>query len=61
VGKANGSRERAPDDSRRMLVKLTRKGEQKLRALSKIHLVELREASPALNKILRSFRQSQKR
>lgn len=49
------------DDSRRILVRLTKKGEQKLRTLSKRHLEELQEASPALNKILRSFRQSQKR
>jgi DNA-binding MarR family transcriptional regulator len=33
------------DDSRRILVKLTKKGEQKLRMLSKMHLQELRAAS----------------
>lgn len=48
-------------DSRRILVRLTRKGEQKLRALSKANFEELRAASPALTGILRSFRRSQKR
>jgi DNA-binding MarR family transcriptional regulator len=48
-------------DSRRMLVKLTRKGEQKLLTLSKIHFDELRAASPRLTRILRSFRRSQSR
>jgi DNA-binding MarR family transcriptional regulator len=45
-------------DSRRILVKLTKKGEQKLRMLSKIHLQELQTASPTLTGILRSFRPS---
>ncbi|MGY8679587.1 helix-turn-helix domain-containing protein [Bradyrhizobium sp. UFLA05-153] len=45
-----------PQDARKVRLKLTAKGEQKLRALSKIHLEELRAASPALSKILRSFR-----
>ena len=49
------------DDSRRTLVKLTRKGEQKLQMLSKIHFEELQTASPRLTGILRSFRRSQKR
>lgn len=49
------------DDGRRVLVKLTRKGEQKLRTLSKIHFEELRSASPALTKILKSFQRSQLR
>ena len=44
------------DDSRRILVKLTKKGEQTLRMLSKIHLQELQTASVALTKILQSFR-----
>jgi DNA-binding MarR family transcriptional regulator len=48
-------------DGRRVLVKLTRKGEQKLRTLSKIHFEELRSASPALTKILRSFQRSRLR
>ena len=48
-------------DSRRILVKLTRKGEQKLQTLSKIHFEELQAASPALTRILRSFRRSQRR
>lgn len=39
------------EDGRRILVKLTRKGEQKLRTLSKSHFEELRSASPALTKI----------
>ena len=41
------------DDSRRILVKLTKNGEQKLRLLSEIHLEELQAASPALTRILR--------
>jgi DNA-binding MarR family transcriptional regulator len=45
-----------PQDARRVLVKLTAKGEQKLRALSRIHLQELRAASPALSQILQTFR-----
>ena len=50
------SRGADPEDARRVIVKLTTKGEQKLRALSRIHLDELRAASPVLSKILRSFR-----
>lgn len=50
------SRGADPADARRVLVSLTGKGEQKLRALSRIHLKELRAASPALSKILRAFR-----
>lgn len=42
-------------DSRRVLLKLTSKGELRLRTLSKIHFEELRSASPALSRILRSF------
>ncbi|OAF17281.1 MarR family winged helix-turn-helix transcriptional regulator [Bradyrhizobium neotropicale] len=49
-------READPQDARRVLVKLTAKGEQKLRSLSRIHLDELGAATPALSKILRSFR-----
>jgi len=45
-----------PQDARRVRLRLTAKGEQKLRALSKIHLEELRAASPALSRILRAFR-----
>jgi DNA-binding MarR family transcriptional regulator len=45
-------------DSRRILVKLTKKGEQKLQMLSKIHLQELRTASFALTGMLQSFRRS---
>jgi DNA-binding MarR family transcriptional regulator len=48
-------------DSRRVLVNLTRKGEQRLRTLSKIHFEELRSASPALAKILQAFRRSRSR
>ncbi|GMO37832.1 MULTISPECIES: MarR family winged helix-turn-helix transcriptional regulator [unclassified Bradyrhizobium] len=48
-------READPEDARRVLVKLTAKGEQKLRSLSRIHLDELSAAAPALGKILRSF------
>jgi DNA-binding MarR family transcriptional regulator len=46
-------------DSRRILVKLTRKGKQKLQTLSRVHFEELQSASPALTRILRSFRRSQ--
>lgn len=49
------------DDSRRILLKLTRKGERKLQTLSKIHFEELQAASPRLTRILRSFRRSRKR
>ncbi|MDI3561187.1 MarR family winged helix-turn-helix transcriptional regulator [Bradyrhizobium sp. Arg816] len=49
-------READPKDARRVLVRLTAKGEQKLRSLSRIHLDELSAAAPALAKILRSFR-----
>ena len=48
-------------DGRRVLVTLTAQGERKLQALSTIHLEELTTAGPALGKILRHFRQSQKR
>lgn len=48
-------------DSRRILLKLTRRGEQKLRTLSKMHLEELEAANLALTRIMRSFRRSQKR
>jgi len=46
------------EDGRRVLVRLTKKGEQKLQALSRIHIEELRSVSPALGKILRSLRRS---
>ncbi|MET3966151.1 MULTISPECIES: MarR family winged helix-turn-helix transcriptional regulator [Bradyrhizobium] len=49
-------REGDPQDARRVLVRLTAKGEQKLRSLSRIHLDELSAAAPALARILRSFR-----
>ena len=49
------------DDSRRILLKLTRKGERKLQTLSKIHFEELQAASPRLTRILRSFRRAQER
>jgi DNA-binding MarR family transcriptional regulator len=48
-------------DGRRVLVQLTKKGEQKLQALSEIHVEELRSVSPALGKILRSLRRSSRR
>jgi len=48
-------------DSRRMLVKLTRKGKQKLLTLSKIHFEELQAAGPRLTRILQSFRRSRPR
>ncbi len=40
---------------------MTRKGEQKLRTLSKIHFEELRSASPAMTRILKSFQHAQLR
>jgi DNA-binding MarR family transcriptional regulator len=49
------------DDARRVLVKLTAKGEQKLRTLSKIHFEELKSASPGLTRILKSFQRSRTR
>ena len=48
-------------DSRRVLLKLTTKGELKLRTLSRIHFEELRSASPALAKILRTFQRPRTR
>jgi len=47
-----------PQDARRVHLRLTAKGEQKLRALSKMNLEELRRAaSPALSRLLKSFQQ----
>lgn len=43
-------------DGRRVLVKLTKEGERRLRELSKIHLEELRAIGPTLTKILKPFR-----
>lgn len=43
-------------DGRRVLVKLTKEGERRLRKLSKIHLEELRAIGPTLTKILKPFR-----
>lgn len=48
-----------PQDARRVHLRLTTKGEQKLHALSRMNLEELRRAaSPALSRLLKSFRQS---
>jgi DNA-binding MarR family transcriptional regulator len=47
-------------DGRRILLRMTRKGEQKLRAISKVNFEELRAAAPAFTGLLRSFRRSQK-
>jgi len=47
-------------DGRRILLKMTRKGEQKLRAISKMNFEELRAAAPAFTGLLRSFPRSQK-
>jgi len=53
------SRVADPEDARRVHLKLTRKGEQKLLALSRRNLEELhRAASPALNRLLKSFQAS---
>jgi DNA-binding MarR family transcriptional regulator len=50
------SRVADPEDARRVHLKLTRKGEQKLQALSRKNLEELRRAaSPALSRLLKSF------
>jgi DNA-binding MarR family transcriptional regulator len=50
------SRVADPEDARRVHLKLTRKGEQKLRALSRRNLEELhRAASPALSRLVKSF------
>ena len=43
------------NDSRRVLLKLTRKGELRLQAVSKMNIGELRSARPALTRILRSL------
>ena len=43
------------NDSRRVLLKLTRKGELRLRAVSQMNIGELRSARPALTRILRSL------
>lgn len=48
-------------DARRVLLKLTSRGERKLQALSKIHLEELHAVGPTLVHILHQFRKSQKR
>lgn len=51
------SRVADPEDARRVHLKLTKKGEQKLQALSRKNLEELRRAaSPALSRLLRSFK-----
>jgi len=51
VGRTND-----PEDARRVHLKLTKKGEQKLQALSRKNLEELRRAaSPALGRLLTSF------
>jgi DNA-binding MarR family transcriptional regulator len=43
------------DDGRRVLVRLTKKGEQRLQALSSTHIEELRSVNRALAKFLRSL------
>mgnify|MGYP002423812101 FL=1 len=50
------SREVDQDDGRRVLLKLTREGEQRLQPLSKVHRDELRSASAPSARILKSFR-----
>ena len=47
-------------DGRRVLLKLTARGERKLHALSAIHLEELRAVGPTLVGILRQFRNARK-
>jgi DNA-binding MarR family transcriptional regulator len=47
-----------PEDARRVRLKLTKKGEQKLQALSRKNLEELhRAASPAFRRLLKSFQE----
>jgi DNA-binding MarR family transcriptional regulator len=48
-------------DGRRVLVKLTKEGERRLRKLSRIHLEELQAIGPMLTKILKPFRRFQER
>ena len=50
------SRNADDQDSRRVLLSLTRKGETRLRTLAKLHFEQLRSASPALTHILQAFR-----
>ena len=53
------SRGADPEDARRVHLKLTKKGEQKLQALSRKNLESLRRAaSPALSRLLKSFGES---
>lgn len=52
------SRSIDPSDGRRVLVRLTREGERRLRRLSEIHLQELRTVGSSLTKMLKLFRQS---
>lgn len=47
-------------DGRRVLLKMTQKGERKLRAIAKMNFEELRAAAPAFTGLLRAFRRSQK-
>jgi DNA-binding MarR family transcriptional regulator len=47
-----------PSDGRRILVRLTAKGERRLRKLSKIHFEELSATGEALAEMLQHFRQS---
>jgi DNA-binding MarR family transcriptional regulator len=49
------------DDGRRMLLSMTRKGEQKLLMISKLNFEELQTATPAFTGLLRSLRRSRKR
>ena len=55
------SRNADDQDSRRVLLCLTRKGETRLRTLAKLHFEQLRSASPALTRILQAFRRSRTR
>lgn len=53
------SRVADPEDARRVRLKLTRKGEQKLQALSRANLDELqRAASPAMKRLLKQIGRS---
>ncbi|MFC7399117.1 MarR family winged helix-turn-helix transcriptional regulator [Chelatococcus sp. GCM10030263] len=49
-----------PADGRRVLVSLTKEGEQRLRALSSAHLDELKSIGPALSAILAGLRDEPK-
>ena len=52
------SRSTDVDDSRRVLVNLTKEGERRLQKLSRIHQEELQAIGPTLSQLLKPFRRS---